>query len=145
MTMLAKVLPANAFGVLMVGAAAFGAAGAALGLAAAAMAAVLVGVWVRPVATVAVLLTVLTVVLAEPAPMYAALAGLAATAYLVLRHGAGTASAPTMFAAVGSTAAATLAVVLPVHFAWVPLAAPLLLLAAYVLALRPFVPRGSRS
>jgi hypothetical protein len=117
----------------------YGADGLALITAAAAMTAVLVGVWLRPAATVAVLLTVVTIVLANSPPMYTALAGLAATAYLVLRHGAGWASPPTMLAAVGFTALAAIVMVVPVRAPWLPLLAPLVLLAGYVVALRPFL------
>ena len=91
----------------------------------------------------ALLLAVLTVVLAEPAPMFTALAGLAATAYLVLRHGPASATAPTMFAAVGFAVLGTVGAVLPVQIPWLPLAAPLALLAGYLLALRPYL-RGGR-
>ncbi len=139
--MSAKLLLPTVFGVLMVGAAGHRASPPALILTAAALAAVLVAGWLRPVATVAVLLTVFTVVLADPAPMYTALAGLAATAYLVLRHGAGRATGPTMLAAVGFAAVVTLAMAVPVQVPWLPLAAPLVLLAAYLLALRPFLAR----
>ncbi|MEE9243371.1 MAG: hypothetical protein V3U55_04925, partial [Mycobacterium sp.] len=65
----AKLLLPNVFGVLMVGAAGHRASSPALILTAAALAAVLVAGWLRPVATVAVLLTVFTVVPADPAPM----------------------------------------------------------------------------
>ncbi len=141
--MLAQLLLPSAFGVLMVGAAAQGASPSALIVAATALVAVLVAGWWRPAATVAVLLSVITVVLADPAPMYTALAGLAATAYLVLRHGTDLATVPTMFAAVGFTAVLTIAVVIPVQVPWLPLAAPLVLLAGYLLSLKPFLP-GSR-
>ncbi|MCH9736326.1 MAG: hypothetical protein K0U78_17530 [Actinomycetia bacterium] len=114
----------------------------ALIVAAAALAAVLVSGWLRPAATVAVLLTVFSVVLAEPEPMYTALAGLAATVYLVLRHGTGGVTAPTMFAAVGFAAVVTVAVALPVQVPWLPLAAPLVALAGYLLAIRPFLARS---
>ena len=98
--------------------------------------------WLRrgcgPPATVAVLLTMLTVVVADTAPMYTALAGLAATAL----PGAAprwAATAPTMLAAVGFAAVGTVAVALPVQMPWLPLAAPLALLAGYLLSLRPFL------
>ncbi len=136
---LEKLLLPSAFGVLMVGAAAHRADPTTLIVVAAALIAVLVAGWLRPVATVAVLLTVITVVLADPAPMYTALAGLAATAYLVLRHGAGRATMPTMGAAVGFAAVVTVAVTVPVQLPWLPLAAPLVLLAGYLLALMPFL------
>ena len=137
-----KLLLPSAFGVLMVAAAAHRAEGSALAVAAVALAAVLAAGWLRPAATVAVLLTMLTVVIADAAPMYTALAGLAATAYLVLRHGAGRATAPTMLAAVGFAAVGTVAVALPVQVPWLPLAAPLALLAGYLLSLKPFLGRG---
>lgn len=139
MTALARMLLPVAFGVLMVGAAAYRADGVAMGVAAVAVATVVASVWLRPAATVAVLLAVLTVVLADPAPMYTALAGLAATAYLVLRHDAAT--APTMLVAVWFAMIATLAVVLPVRMAWLPLAVPLVLLAGYLTALWPYLVR----
>ncbi len=137
-----KLLLPSAFGVLMVAAAAHRAEGSALAVAAVALVAVLAAGWLRPAATVAVLLTMLTVVIADAAPMYTALAGLAATAYLVLRHGAGRATAPTMLAAVGFAAVGTVAVALPVQVPWLPLAAPLALLAGYLLSLTPFLGRA---
>ncbi|MGB0970202.1 MAG: hypothetical protein ACPGVG_04470 [Mycobacterium sp.] len=139
--MSAKLLLPTVFGVLMVGAAGHRASPPALIMAAAALAAVLVAGWLRPAATVAVLLTVFTVVLADPAPMYTALAGLAATAYLVLRHSTGGATVPTMFAAVGFAAVVTVAVAVPVQVPWLPLAAPLVVLAGYLLSLQPFLAR----
>ena len=48
-------------------------------------------------------------------------------------------NAPTMLFAVGFAATAAVAVVLPVHMPWLVLAAPLALLAGYLLALKPFV------
>lgn len=136
----AKSLLPLAFGVFMVGAAAYRADTAAVIAAAGALGAVVLSVWVRPVATVAVLLALVTVVLADPAPMHTVLAGLAAAAYLVLRHTDPT--VPTMLFAVGFAAAAAVVVALPVHVPWLPLIAPLALLAGYLLALKPFVGRG---
>ncbi|BBY18421.1 hypothetical protein [Mycolicibacterium litorale] len=133
-----KALAPTVFGVLMVAAVGYRADGPALLAAVAALTAVGVSVWWRPAATVAVLLTVGTAVLDADAPMATALAGLAAAAYLVLRHGEGRATPPTMVGAVAFALAATAAVVVPVDVAWLPLAAPLALLAGYVLALRPF-------
>jgi len=132
-----KLLLPSVFGVLMVAAAARRADGPALIIAATALVAVLAAAWFRPAATAAVLLTVLTVVLTDPAPMYTALAGLAATAYLVLQEG--DPNAPTMLFAVGFAATAAVAVVLPVRIPWLVLAAPLVLFAGYLLALKPFV------
>ncbi|MDA2892425.1 hypothetical protein PDG61_16010 [Mycolicibacterium sp. BiH015] len=134
--MTAIVLP-PAFGFLMVGATAFRADGPALVVAGVAVLAVVASVWLRPAATVAVLLAVATVVLAESAPMHTLLAGLAAAVYLVLRHTDPT--VPTMTFAVGFAVVVAVAVALPVQAPWLPLAAPLALLAGYLLALRPFL------
>jgi hypothetical protein len=140
MTSLAgKHLLPLAFGTLMVAAAGRDADGPALAAAGAALLSVVGAVWLRPAATAAVLLAVLTVVLGGPAPMFTALSGLSATAYLVLRHGAGRAAAPAVLAAVGFAAAGAVAVLLPVAVPWLPLAAPLALLAGYLLAVRPYV------
>lgn len=134
-----KCLLPGAFGVLMVAAAAHGADRRALVVAGAALVAVLAAGWLRPIASVAVLLTVLTVVLADPGPMYAALAGLSGAAYLVLRHGDGAAGAPSMIAAVGFAVVGTVAIAVPVAVPWLPMAAPLVLLAAHLLALKPLL------
>lgn len=131
------VLP-SLFGALMVGAVAYGADGAALPAAAAALVAVVVSAWWRPAAAGAVLLSVLTAVLAPSPPMSTALAGLAAAAYLVLRHNDCRATPPTMITAVTFAAVGTAVVALPEHIPWLPLAAPVVLLAGYVLALRPY-------
>ena len=139
MNTVAKTLLPMVFGVLMVAAAAHRADGAAALAAVAAVGAVLVSGWWRPAGTVAVLLTVLTVALAGPASMYTALAGLAAAAYLVLRHGNPT--GPTMMSAVGFTAVGTVAVAVPATVPWLPLAAPLAVLAGYLLAVRPYLAR----
>lgn len=137
--MTGQLLP-SAFGVFMVAAAAYRADTAAMIAAAGGLAAVAVSVWVRSAATLAVLLAVLTVVLTDPAPMYTVLAGLAAAAYLVLRHTDPT--LPTMFFAVGFAGAAAVVVALPVHLPWLPLIAPLALLAGYLLSLKPFTGWG---
>lgn len=134
-----------AFGLLMVGLAATDAGGPARGIAIAAVAAVAVATVFRPAATLAVLGSVLTILLAEPAYGLVALSGLCAAAYLVCRHAAGTpsaivmASVPTVIGAVGFTGAGVVAMLFPLHLPWVPLAAPLVVLAIYVLAARPFL------
>lgn len=133
-----KALLSSVFGVLMVAAVGYRADGPALLTAVAALAAVTVSVWWRPAAVVAVVLTVSAVVLAPSAPMSTALAGLAAAAYLVLRHNDGRATPATTVAAVAFALTATAVVALPVNIPWVPLAAPVALLVGYVLALWPF-------
>jgi hypothetical protein len=135
----------TACGLLMVAAAGIGSHGPTFVAAALAMLAVLIGTVFRQVATLAVLLTVSTIVLSNPAPMLAAVSGLSAAAYLVLRHaaasgtGLATVSGPTMIGAVGFTLVGLVATAFPVQLPWLPLLAPLAVLAIYVLATRPFL------
>ncbi|MEZ0339070.1 hypothetical protein ACAG25_03700 [Mycobacterium sp. pV006] len=128
-----------AFGLLMVPAAAAGATRAGWAVAALAGIAVLLSIRIAAMASAAVLLCILTVLLGPPAPMSTAVAGLAAAAYLSLRHNRNRVSVPIMVGAVAFTAVATLAVAVPPELPWVPLLAPIGLLVAYVVALRPFV------
>jgi hypothetical protein len=99
----------------------------------------------RPAATLAVLLSVVTIVVSDPSPLFAALSGLCAAAYLVCRHAVGASAAavigslPTVIAAVGFTFAGLVATSFPVQLPWLPLVAPLAVLAIYVLATRPFL------
>ena len=136
---------ATAFGLLMVGLAAVGAHGPALGAGLAALVTVGAGMVFRPAATVAVLLSVTTIVMSDPSYLYVGLSGLCAAAYLICRHAAGLpdaavmASWPTIVAAVGFTFVGVVAMSFPLHLPWVPLAAPLAVLAIYVLATRPFL------
>jgi hypothetical protein len=135
----------TACGLLMVAAAGIGSHGPTLVAAAMATVAVLAGTVFRQVATLAVLLTVAAIVLSNPAPMLAAVSGLCAAAYLVLRHAAAsgtgldTVSGPTMIGAVGFTFAGLVAAAFPLRLAWLPLVAPLAIFAIYVLATRPFM------
>jgi hypothetical protein len=137
------------FGVLMVGFAvaspAVASHGPAVAAGAAALIAVAVGVMFRPAATVAVLLSVATVLVSNPSLTFAAWSGLCAAAYLVCRHavgtpaGAVTLSWPTVVGAVGFTFTGLVATSFPLQLPWLPLAAPLAALAIYVLATRPFL------
>ncbi len=132
------------FGVLMVGLAAVGTHGPALVAAVTALIAVGAGVVWRPAATIAVLLSVATLVASDPSVVFAAWSGLCGAAYLVCRHAAATPGAvmwswPTAVAAVGFTCAGLVAAAFPLQLPWLPLAAPLGVLAIYVLATRPFV------
>lgn len=134
-----------AFGLLMVGLAADGSRGPAVAAWVAALIAVAAGTVFRPAATIAVMLSVATVVLAEPPPVFVALSGLCAAAYLVCRHAVGPSAAavlgswPTAVGAVGFTLAGLVATSFPLQLPWLPLAAPLAALAVYVLAVRPFL------
>ena len=104
-----------------------------------------VGIAFRPAATVAVLLVVATIVLSNSPNVLTALSGLCAAAYLVCRYAAGTSigavvgSWPTVVAAGGFTFAGIVATSFPLQLPWLPLAAPLGVLAIYVLAARPFL------
>jgi hypothetical protein len=105
----------------------------------------LVGNIFRPAATLAVLAAGAALVLNEAPAMLAALAGLCAACYLVLRHTASM-TAPTVIGAVGFTAVGLAAVSLPLELPWVPLIAPLAVLTLVALATRPFwADRGSRA
>ena len=127
----------TAFGLVMVASAAVQADGQGLIAAVAASAAVLLGSVFRPAATIAVLLTVSVIVLADAPPLLTATSGLCAAAYLVLRHTVAVTS-PTVVGAVGFTAAGLAAASLPIQLPWVPLLAPLAVLVLYVLVTRPF-------
>jgi hypothetical protein len=138
-------LLSTACGLLMVAAAGVGTHGTARGVAVSALIAVLAAVLVRPVATIAVLLTVAVITLTGPAPIVAAVAGLSAAVYLVLRHGAASGigldsvSVATLAAALGFTLAGLVATAFPLQLPWLPLLAPLAVFAIYLLATRPFL------
>ena len=145
-TRLAAVASSTVSGILMVGLAAAGSFGpAVIAGAAAALIAVGVGVVFRPAATLAVLLSVITVVVSSPSLVFAAWSGLCAAAYLVCRHAAGTPAGavmwswPTVIGAVGFSTTGLIAAAFPLQVPWLPLAAPLGVLAIYVLATRPFL------
>lgn len=131
-----------AFGLLMVAAAAIGSRGPSLAVVAVAVVVVVVGAGAVGAATFAVGCTVVLLVLSDPPPIVAALAGLGATAYLVLRHSAHveeSASWPTVAGAVGFSAVGMAAVLIPVDVAWLPLAAPVAVLAVYLIVTRPYL------
>jgi hypothetical protein len=141
-------LLSTAFGLMMVAAAGFETGRSALALAMAAAAAVVAGIPFRIAATVAVLLAAAAIVVSDAPPMLAALAGLSAACYLVLRYTEGGstrvigASAPAMLAALGFTFVGVLASSFPFEVPWLPLLAPLTVFGIYVLATRPFFQAG---
>ncbi|WP_436405276.1 hypothetical protein [Mycobacterium asiaticum] len=129
-------------GLLMVGTAAIGSHGAVLAVAGAAVLAVGAATTFRPGATIAVLLSVVVILLSEPSQATAALSGLFAAAYLVARHAVSIVEAgtwPTIIGAVGFTAAGLVATSFPLQVPWLPLIAPLGVLAIYALTTRPFL------
>lgn len=130
-----------AFGLLMVAAGALRGDQSALVASAVGTVAVLVGVRFGAAATLAVVATVASLALSDPSPVLAAIAGLAATCYLVLRHAVGRAAitVPTVVGAVGLSAAAVLGTAVPSTLAWVPLAAPIVALLIYVTVVAPLI------
>jgi hypothetical protein len=131
----------TAFGLVMIAASVVQADGAALVAAGLAAVVVLVSMVFRPAATVAVLITGVVIVIADAPPMLAALSGLSAAGYLVLRHTVA-ATGPTVVGAVGFTAVGLGAASLPMELPWVPVLAPLAVVVAYVLVTRPFWGEG---
>ncbi|MCW2649244.1 MAG: conserved hypothetical transrane protein [Mycobacterium sp.] len=137
------------FAVLMVAAAAVHAERPGLIAAVLAMIAVLGGLRFRAAATLAVLFTVAAIVISAPPPLFAALSGLCAVAYLVLRHavhaGVVTTTWPTVIGAIVFTALGVAATVVPLHVPWLPLLAPPAAVALYALTMRPFLGDGRPS
>jgi hypothetical protein len=127
----------TAFGLVMIAASVVQADGAALVAAGLAAVVVLASIVFRLAATVAVLITAAVIVIADAPPMLAALSGLSAAGYLVLRHTVA-ATGPTVVGAVGFTAVGLGAASLPMELPWVPVLAPLAVVVAYVLVTRPF-------
>jgi hypothetical protein len=142
---LAAHVLSTACGVLMVAALGIGSYGSTRVAATSALVAVMVAVLFRPVATLAVLLTVAAIALSGPSATVAAVSGLSAAAYLVLRHAAGggagldAVSGATMVSAVGFTLVGLVATAFPLRLPWLPLLAPLAVLAIYLLATRPYL------
>ncbi|MEV0671769.1 hypothetical protein [Mycobacterium sp. NPDC050441] len=135
------------FGLLMAAAVAVPADGPALVAAALTACGVLAGLFFRPASSAAVLAAAAALTLSDPAPAYAALAGLSATAYLVIRHAADipgvvTTTGPSMIAAVGFSMAALAAALVPVSVRWLPLLVPLAVAVLFVLVTNPFIDRS---
>jgi hypothetical protein len=145
-------LLSTACGLLMVAAAGIGTHGPARVVMWAAVLVVATAVVLRPLATLAVLLTVLMIAATGPTAVVAAVAGLSAAIYLTLRHAAASGvgldsvSAASLVAALGFTLAGLVATAFPLQLPWLPLLAPLAVFAIYLLATRPFLgdERGER-
>jgi hypothetical protein len=128
------------FGLVMVGSATVGTHGPALAVTGAAAIAMGMGIALRQIATLAVLLTVFTIVLSDPSPLLAALSGLCAAGYLLCRYSnAVIGSWPTLVGTLGFTFAGLVATSFPLQLPWLPLLAPLAVLAIYVVAMRPYI------
>jgi hypothetical protein len=135
--MTSRRLVAALFGVAMTAAAAVGADNRGLAAAAVALIAILAGLCVLAAATAAVLSAVCAVALTEPHPMLAAASGVCATAYLVLTYA--TLTRATVVAIVGFAVAGGLATTVPAGLSWLPLLAPVAVVAVVGVALSPFV------
>lgn len=138
----------SAFGMLMVVAAAIHADRAgtiAIGLA---VAALLAGLWYRPAGTLSVLLVIAAIVLSPPPLLFAALSGLSAAAYLIIRHAAGlgivTTTRPTVLAMIGFTLVGVVATWVPLQLAWLPLLAPPAVVVMFLLVTIPFLRGAAR-
>ena len=135
---------AGGCGLAMAVAAGAGTSTPAAGCALLAVAAVLAGYWLRPAATVAVLLTVIALAVGDPSTALAAAAGLAAVAYLLLRYaadGVAALTAPTMIAALGFAGIGLVAAGFPLQLPWLSLVAAPAAFGCYVLAVCPFAAR----
>ena len=136
----------TAFGLLMVAAVALQADAPALLAASVAAVAVVISVQLPSAATVAVVVCVLAIGLSDAAPLLCALAGLNATCYLLLRHAGGreTFTQPTIVAVLASSALGLFATAIPAELPWVPLAAPLVVLAMFVMVVQPLLRMAQR-
>ena len=116
----------TAFGFLMVSAAAVQAGKAGSIALVLAVIALLIGLVYRAAATLSVLSVIAAIVLSNPPPLFAAVSGLSAAAYLVLRHAAGppaglvTTTRPTVIGMVGMTLVGIAATSVPLRLPWLP-------------------------
>lgn len=137
----------TAFGLLMVTAAAINTDRAGVVAIGVAVVALLVGLRYRAGATLSVLSVIAAIVLSVPPPLFAALSGLSAAAYLVIRHaaeaGVVTTTRPTVIAMVTFTVIGIGATSVPLHVPWLPLVAPPAVVLMFLLAAWPFL-RGQR-
>lgn len=135
------LLFSSAFGILMVLTAVR--PSGAIGLVALALSAagLLAGLFIRQAAVGAVLVCIVAMAVDNPDPLFAAVAGLSAAVYLVLRYSdisaAATLTLPTAVGLVGFTAAGVAATAVGVQVKWLPLAAPLIVVAILVVVALP--------
>jgi hypothetical protein len=131
----------GAFGALMVAAAAGPSGRWGLAVLALAAVAVVAGLFVRPVATAAVLLTVAAVGLSDPAPLLVVVSGLSASAYLLSRYAdeALTFTSPTVAGMLGFAAAGAAATAVSVRMSWVPLVAPAIVATILMVVAAPLL------
>ena len=111
---------------------------------------VALGLWFRPVAVCAVLLTIGVLAFAGSGVLVAAAAGLVATTYLLnaatvtAPYGVVPTTVPSVVGAVAFTAVAVAAALVPVRLPWAPLAAPILIVLLYALIIQGAAVRRAR-
>ncbi|MDT5068525.1 MAG: hypothetical protein QOK02_4680 [Mycobacterium sp.] len=137
------------FGLLMVAATAVRGDEIALICAGLAALALVVGIRYLSCATLSVLLVVVSMVMSDPPPLVAALAGLSAGAYLVIRHaaeaGVVTTTRPTVIGMVAFTVVGIVATTTPMSVPWLPLLAPPAVVVIFILVMVPFLRSGKGS
>lgn len=143
--MTSRRLVAALFGVAMTAAATVGADNRGLAVATVALVAIVAGLYVRVAATVAVLSAVCAIALMQPHPLLAAASGVCATAYLVLTYA--TLTRATAVGIAGFAVVGALATMVPAGLPWLPVLAPVAVVAAVGVALSPFVdiPQAART
>lgn len=134
---------AVAFGLVMAASAALQADAPGLLAAGVAAAAVLLSAGVASMATVAVTAAAVAMAVSDTVPALAAIGGVAATCYLVLRHAGPQALTRTSVVAVlGAAAVGLVATAVPIELPWAPLVAPLAVLGAFGIAARGLAVRS---
>ncbi|QIS01383.1 hypothetical protein F5X71_02815 [Nocardia brasiliensis] len=112
---------------------------------------VVLGWWLRPCAVAAVLVAVGVLVVADTGVLGAAATGLVATAYLLnaatvtAPHGVVPTTMPSVAGAVGFTAVAVGAALIPLRVPWAPLAAPVLVVLLYAMVVQGAAIRRART
>ncbi|MEU2031714.1 hypothetical protein [Nocardia amamiensis] len=103
---------------------------------------VALGWWYRPVAVCAVLLALGLLAVADAGILASAATGLVATTYLLnaatvtAPHGVVPTTIPSVVGAVGFTAAAVGAALIPLRLSWAPLVAPVLIVVLFALVIQ---------
>lgn len=139
---MSRAVPA-AFGLLMVLAAGADGGPVTLAVLALGLAAVAGGLFDLRAAAAAVVLAGIALAVSDPAPLFAAVAGLAAAAYLLTRHaegaGAVTLTVPSVVGMLGFTLAGLAATAIATDLTWVPLLAPAVLTGVLIMVVIPLL------
>lgn len=139
----APLVFSTGFGLLMVTAAATNADRFGYVCAGLAVVAMIVAIRFVSWATLSVLLVIVSIVLSNPPPLFTALAGLSAAAYLVIRHAAGsgvvTTTRPTVVAMVAFTLVGIAGTMTPLSVPWLPLLAPPAVVVIFALVMLPYL------